>query len=552
MSYHLPRIVGTSVAADWMLTGRTVSAEEADRRGLVSEIVEPDRLADRAVELASLIAGLAPLGVQLTKRALQVNTDAASLSSALELENRNQVISHATEDAADTPQEVVSVTGRSATQRGRQMSWDFSTDPEWAQQLEWVEDFVRTECEPIDLIVKESHDLNDPVRQALIPPLQEIVKQRGLWATHLGPHLGGPGYGQVKLALLNEILGRSECAPIVFGSQAPDSGNSEILAHYGTPELKARYLEPLLDNRIVSCFSMTEPQGGADPKVFRTTAVPDGDHWIINGEKWFSSFASMASFIIVMAMTDPEAPPYQRYSMFVVPGDTPGINVLRDVGLGYQPLGGGGREGYVRYENVRVPADHMLGPRGGAFVVAQTRLGGGRIHHAMRTVGLVRRIFDMICERAVSRYTQGEVLANKQLVQEMVADSWMEIEAFRLLTLQTAWKIDQFNDYKAVRADISAVKAMMQKVLHDVSSRALQLHGSLGTTHEMPFVQYLVESFVLGLADGPTEVHKVTLARLLLKDRAPAPDLFPSEHLLRLREAAEAKFADKLAGIPRG
>ncbi len=334
------------------------------------------------------------------------------------------------------------------------------------RQLAWVDDFVRSECEPVDLLVKESHDLNDPVRQALIPPLQQIVKERGLWATHLGPHLGGPGYGQLKLALLNEILGRSECAPIVFGSQAPDSGNSEILAHYGTPELKKRYLEPLLDNRIVSCFSMTEPQGGADPKVFTTTAVPDGDEWIINGEKWFSSFASMASFLIVMAVTDPEAPPYERHSMFVVPAETPGINVLRDVGLGYQPVGGG-REGYVRYENVRVPADHMLGPRGGAFVVAQTRLGGGRIHHAMRTVGLVRRIFDMLCERAVSRRTQGDMLGNKQLVQEMIADSWMEIEAFRLLTLQTAWKIDQHNDYKAVRADISAVKAMMQKVLHD-------------------------------------------------------------------------------------
>ena len=146
---------------------------------------------------------------------------------------------------------------------------------------------MRTECEPIDYVVKESHDLNDPVRQALIPPLQQIVKERGLWATHLGPHLGGPGYGQVKLALLNEILGRSECAPIVFGSHAPDSGNSEILAHYGTPELKQRYLEPLLDNRIISCFSMTEPQGGADPKVFTTSAVQDGDHWVINGEKWY-------------------------------------------------------------------------------------------------------------------------------------------------------------------------------------------------------------------------------------------------------------------------
>jgi acyl-CoA dehydrogenase len=205
----------------------------------------------------------------------------------------------------------------------------------------------------------------------------------------------------------------------------------------------------------------------------------------------------------------------------------------------------------VRYEDVRVPADHMLGPRGGAFVVAQTRLGGGRIHHAMRTVGLVRRIFDMLCERAVSRYTQGEVLGNKQLVQEMVADSWMEIESFRLLTLQTAWKIDQYDDYQAVRADISAVKAMMQKVLHDVSARALQLHGSLGVTHEMPFVEHLVESFVLGLADGPTEVHKVTLARQLLKRYQPSPDRFPSEHLLRRKAEAEAKVAGTLRGIPR-
>jgi acyl-CoA dehydrogenase len=430
------------------------------------------------------------------------------------------------------------------------MAIDFTIDPEYAEQLAWTEEFVREECEPLDYIIEESHDLTDPVRQALIPPRQKIVQERGLWATHLGPNLGGPGYGQVKLALLNEILGRSECAPIVFGSHAPDSGNSEILAHFGTPELKERYLTPLLENKIISCFSMTEPQGGGDPKVFTTTAVQDGDEWVINGEKWYSSFASSASFIIVMAITDPDAPPYERHSMFVIPGGTPGVNILRDVGLGYQPVGGG-REGYVRYEDVRVPADHMLGPRGGAFIVAQTRLGGGRIHHAMRTVGLVRRIFDMLCERAVSRYTQGEMLSQKQMVQEMVADSWMEIEAFRLLTLQTAWKIDQLNDYKAVRRDISAVKAMMQKVLHDVSARALQIHGSLGTSHEMPFVEYLTESFVLGLADGPTEVHKVTLARDVLKGYEPAPDMFPSEHLLRRRAAAEEKVAPELIGIPR-
>ena len=337
---------------------------------------------------------------------------------------------------------------------------------------------MREECEPIDLIVKESHDLHDPVRQALIPPLQKIVKERGLWATHLGPHLGGPGYGQVKLALLNEILGRSECAPIVFGSQAPDSGNSEILAHYGTPELKQRYLEPLLDNRIVSCFSMTEPQGGADPKVFTTSAVQDGDEWVINGEKWFSSFASMASFIIVMAVTDPDAPPYERHSMFVVPGRHPGINVLRDVGLGYQPLGGG-REGYVRYENVRVPADHMLGPRGGRSCRADParrrpdpprhahrRPGPADLRHALRAGGVPPH----------PGRDAGQQAAGPGDGRRLV-DGDRSVPAPHL---QTAWKIDQHNDYKAVRADISAVKAMMQKVLHDVSARALQLHGSLG------------------------------------------------------------------------
>ena len=425
------------------------------------------------------------------------------------------------------------------------MAWDFSTDPEYAELLAWADAFVREECEPLDFVVKESHDMKDPIRQALIPPLQAVVKEKGLWATHLGPELGGPGFGQVKLGLLNEILGRSVCAPIVFGSQAPDSGNSEILARFGSPELKERYLKPLLDNQIVSAFSMTEPQGGADPKVFVTRAEPDGDNWVINGEKWFTSHARHAAFLIVMTVTDPDAPTYEQQTMFVVPAETPGVTILRNVGMGYEEEGDG-IEGYVRYENVRVPADHMLGPRGGAFMVAQTRLGGGRIHHAMRTVGLVRRIFDMLCERALSRYTQGEVLANKQLVQEMIADSWMQLESYRLLTMQTAWKIDQLQDYKAVRGDISAVKAMMQEVLHDVSARALQLHGSLGTTHEMPFVRYLVESFVMGLADGPTEVHKITLAKQVLRNYKASDDLFPSGHLPKLKAAAEAKYADVL------
>ena len=428
------------------------------------------------------------------------------------------------------------------------MSWDFETDPEYQAELDWVDDFVRTEVEPVDQVIEHAWDMDDPVRQALIPPLQEHVRERGLWASHLGPHLGGPGYGQVKLALLNEILGRSHSAPIVFGCQAPDSGNAEILAHYGTDELKKRYLEPLLRNEVVSAFSMTEPRGGSDPTGFVTRAELDGDEWVINGEKWFSSHANFASFLIVLAVTEPDEERHRRMSMFVVPRETPGIEILRNVGI-YGHKEDRGTHSYVRYSDVRVPADHLLGGRGEGFNVAQTRLGGGRIHHAMRTVGLAQSALDQMCERALSRVTQGETLARKQLVQQMIADSWVQLEQFRLLVLRTAWRIDRWNDYQRVRADISAVKAAMPQVLHDIAGRALQLHGSLGVSHEMPFASMVLESFHMGLADGPTEVHKVTLAREVLKGYAPTSDLFPRGHLPRLRAEAEARFADVLAEV---
>ena len=192
------------------------------------------------------------------------------------------------------------------------MTWHFETDPEFQEQLDWIDDFVREEIEPLDFIITSPYDLTDPVRNEIIKPLQQQVQERELWACHLGPDLGGPGYGQVKLALMNEILGRARCAPTVFGTQAPDTGNSEILAHFGTSEQKEQFLEPLLRNEIVSCYSMTEPQGGADPKVFQTTAVQDGDEWIINGEKWFSSNARYSTFLIEMVVTDPDNPPYQQ------------------------------------------------------------------------------------------------------------------------------------------------------------------------------------------------------------------------------------------------
>ena len=340
---------------------------------------------------------------------------------------------------------------------------------------------------------------------------------------------------------MNEILGRAKCAPVAFGCQAPDSGNAEILAHYGTVEQKDRYLQPLLDNEICSCYSMTEPQGGADPKVFTCQAEAIGDEWVIDGEKWFSSNARHASFLIVMAVSDPEASPYDRMSMFIVPADTPGVEIVRNVAVGYENPG---NHAYIRYDNVRIPRDHLLGAPGQGFIVAQTRLGGGRIHHAMRTVGKVRRAFDMMCERALSRETQGEVLAQKQLVQAMIADSWIDIEQFRLFVLRTAWKIDRIRNYKEVRADISAVKAQMPKVYHDVYARALQVHGSLGLSTEMPFAAGVLDSFHMGLADGPTEVHKVTVARQVLGRYQGTDELFPDYHLIKRRERALAKYAD--------
>jgi acyl-CoA dehydrogenase len=430
------------------------------------------------------------------------------------------------------------------------MSWDFTTDPEYQQQLDWVDEFVRTEVEPLDFVIDHPANMANPVRQALLTPLQEQVRERKLWACHLGPNLGGPGYGQVKLALLNEILGRSRSAPFVFGCQAPDSGNAEILAHYGTDDLKKRYLEPLINGEIVSCFSMTEPQGGSDPTRFLVRAELDGDEWVINGEKWFSSHARYAAFLITLAVTEPDAAPYQRQSMLVVPADTPGVNLVRNTGV-WGEADGEGTHAYIRYEDARVPADHLLGKRGEGFIVAQTRLGGGRIHHAMRTMGLAKRAFEMMCQRAVSRRaSHDEPLSRKQMVQEMIADSWSELEQFRLLVLQTAWKIDKYDDYKRVRADISAVKAAMPKVLNNVASRALQVHGSLGISNELPFGAWVLESFHMGLADGATEVHKATLARQVLSGFAPDASLFPEYHLVALREQARARYADVLARYP--
>ncbi len=344
---------------------------------------------------------------------------------------------------------------------------------------------------------------------------------------------------------MNEILGRSSWAPRVFGTQAPDTGNAEILAHYGTHDQKKRYLEPLLEGDIVSCYSMTEPQGGSDPGQFQTSAVRDGDEWVINGWKFFSSHARWAEFLIVMAVTDPDGMPYRGMSMFLVPRKTPGVNIVRNIGLADEAEEDGAHA-LVHYEDVRIPAEGLLGGEGEGFAVAQTRLGGGRVHHAMRTVGICQRAFDMMCERALSRSTKGSLLADKQYVQGYIADSWIEIEQFRLMVLRTAWKIDRYQDYQRVREDIAGIKVAAPKLINDVVGRSIQVHGALGISNELPLGRLFLMQYIVGFSDGPTEVHKATVARRILKRYSAAAGMWPSEHLPTRRAESEERMQRRL------
>jgi acyl-CoA dehydrogenase len=408
-------------------------------------------------------------------------------------------------------------------------------------KLDWMAAFVREECEPMDLLFPghgAPYDVANKESRAYMAPLQAQVKAQGLWGCHLDKELGGPGYGQLTLALMNEILGRSYWAPTVFGTAAPDTGNSEILAMFGTEAQKAQYLQPLMDGTIVSCFSMTEPQAGADPKEFTCRAWREGDEWVIEGEKWFSSNARFAAFLIVMVVTNPENPTHGRMSMLIVPTDTPGVEFVRhSQTMGDSKGADDGTHAYIRYNKVRVPLDAMLGGPGEGFKVAQARLGGGRVHHAMRTVGKCQRAIDMMLERAVSRRTQGKQLSEHQFVQGAIADSIIELEQFRLLVLKT---IDN-EPHGAARTHIAMCKVQMAKVYHDIVQRAIQLHGSLGMTLELPLADMWMGLPAMALADGPTEVHKIQVAKAWLKNAAPAPGLFPSEHIPTRLEAIRAR-----------
>jgi acyl-CoA dehydrogenase len=426
---------------------------------------------------------------------------------------------------------------------------DFSIAPAFEARLDWVRRFVAEEVEAMDLVfdaMSAPYDRSNRAARAALAPLQAEVRRRGLWAAHLPAHDGGAGIGQVNLLYLNEILGRTDWGPVVFGCQGPDSGNSEILAAFGTPEQKARYLEPLVAGEVYSCFSMTEPTGGADPTRLKTRAVQDGDDWLITGDKWYASHAQYADFIIVAAVTDPDAAPHQRNTLFIVPRDTPGLEIVREVGFFGEPEGVGGHP-YVRFDGLRLPDSARLGGRGQGFAVAQARLGGGRIHHAMRAIGLCQRMIDMMTERAVSREVAGGRLIDMQSVQNDLASSAIALRQFRLQVLHAAWLFDAgLGHGREGRLAVAMVKVATAQITKDIVWKAMHLHGALGASNEMSFGKYLGLAAMFGIADGPTEVHLASVAKALARGVEPHPGFFPSDHLPTRRAAARAKLATYL------
>ncbi|MDD5167663.1 MAG: acyl-CoA dehydrogenase family protein [Syntrophales bacterium] len=348
---------------------------------------------------------------------------------------------------------------------------------------------------------------------------RRMVKQMELWAPNHPKEYGGMGLNLMEHALVSEVLGQSPLGHYVFGCQAPDAGNIEILHKYGTERQKEKYLKPLVDGDIRSCFSMTEVElPGSNPVMMDTTAVKDGNDYVINGQKWYSSSADGSAFAIVMAVTNPEAAPHLRASMIIVPTDTHGFNLVRNISV----MGHAGSDyfshGEILYQSCRVPRENLLGPEGLGFVIAQERLGPGRIHHCMRWIGICHRVFDLMCTRAAHRIISpdGKTLATQQIIQAWIAESAADIQAARLMTLHAAWKIENLG-IKEAREDIALIKFFVAGVMQKVIDRALQVHGGLGMTDDTIISFFYRHERAARIYDGPDEVHKMSVARRILK-----------------------------------
>jgi acyl-CoA dehydrogenase len=365
---------------------------------------------------------------------------------------------------------------------------------------------------PNEAILDRENDEAD----ALVATLRDEVRALGLWAPHVPPEAGGTGTGFLDYAYLNEQIGRTVWGQLVFGCQAPDAGNAEILHMFGTEKQKERWLFPLVAGEIRSFFSMTEPEvSGSDPTTLQTRAARDGDEWVIDGHKWFSSGAEGAAFGIVMAVTDPDADPHRRASQIIVPADTPGVEIVRPVSVFGHEGRGWTTHCEVRYTGVRVPLANVLGEPGDGFRIAQKRLGPGRIHHVMRWLGQMQRAFELMCSRALEREAFGSPLADKQTIQNWIADSAAEIQACRLMTVDAAHKIDQGDE---ACVEISLIKFYAARVLNEVVDRAIQVHGALGLTDDTPLARMYVNARGARIYDGPDEVHRMVVSRRILKE----------------------------------
>jgi acyl-CoA dehydrogenase len=401
---------------------------------------------------------------------------------------------------------------------------DFAFSPKVEELRERLLQFMDSYVYPAEPVYREQVEASgDPYAH---PPVLEELKQeartRGLWNLFLADSRWGAGLSNLEYAPLAEITGRSPwIAPEALNCSAPDTGNMEILAQFGTPEQQEQWLRPLLDGEIRSCFAMTEPDvASSDATNIRSRIERTGDDYVINGRKWWTTGAmsQRCKVVIFMGVTDPDADPHHRQSMVLVPLDTPGVRVVRGLSVfGYR---GGGGDAEIVFEDVRVPAGNLLGVEGDGFRIAQARLGPGRIHHCMRAIGMAERAYDLMCLRAISRTAFGKELARRGVIQHWIAESRMEIEQARLLVLKAAWLMDTAGKDGA-RVEISAIKVVAPRVAAHVIDRAIQVHGAAGVSADVPLAEMFAAARALRIADGPDEVHEMVLAKRELKRYLP-------------------------------
>lgn len=395
---------------------------------------------------------------------------------------------------------------------------NFSVSAEFQATLDKVRRFMEEEVIPLekDFLLGGMEAI-----QERADTLRQQVKATGLWLPQIPKEHGGMGLGLLEFGMVGAELGRCPLGHYVFNCQAPDAGNMEILMQYANPEQQARFMVPLLAGEIRSCFGMTEPEfPGSNPSWMGTTAVLDGNEYVINGHKWFATGADGAAFSVVMAVTDPNAPAHKRASMFLVPMDTPGAVVEANTPVMGHTGSGWASHGELRFTNCRVPAENMLGPMGEGFLLAQERLGPGRIHHCMRWLGVSERSFEILRDYLLRRQVApGEPLAMRQFAQGWIAESRAEIDAAKLMVLHAAWSIER-HGLKAAREEVSLIKFHTANVMMRVIDRAIQAHGGLGVTDYTPLSFFFRFERAGRIYDGPDEVHKLVVAKRILKRRA--------------------------------